>query len=256
MAKRRTRDRLDPYRQKRDFSRTREPAGKRGGRRAVRAKVARYVIQKHAARAEHYDFRLEHDGVLLSWAVPKGPSENPADKRLAVQVEDHPLDYGNFEGTIPKGEYGGGTVMLWDSGHWLADGDVDQALRQGKLAFALDGVRLHGLWALVRLRSRPGDRGRNNWLLIKEKDEYVRTGKLITARETTSVKTGRSMDEIATGNSRVWHSSARRRASGKTAAAKKKTLRKKTAKPAKTKTAAKRRAKTKRSKTKLAKAAR
>lgn len=238
MAKRKTRDRLDPYRQKRDFSRTHEPAGERGGKQP-RAKVSRYVIQKHAARAEHYDFRLEHDGVLLSWAVPKGPSENPQDKRLAVQVEDHPLDYGNFEGTIPKGEYGGGTVMLWDRGRWLAASEVDEALRNGKLAFALDGVRLHGLWALVRLRSRPGDRG-NNWLLIKEKDDYVRTGKLITARETTSVKTGRSMDEIATGNSRVWHSD---KAATAKAAAKKATKKHAPKKATTRKTAARRKGK-------------
>jgi bifunctional non-homologous end joining protein LigD len=220
-------DRLKRYRQKRDFSRTSEPAG--GRAQPARAKVLRYVIQKHAARALHYDFRLEHDGVLLSWAVPKGPSENPADKRLAVQVEDHPLDYGNFEGTIPQGEYGGGTVMLWDRGRWLADGDVDQALRSGKLLFALDGERLHGLWALVRLRPREGDR-RKNWLLIKEKDDYVQTGKLVTARETTSVKTGRSMEEIATGNSRVWHSShgKTRKAAAKKRATKKAAVKKKT----------------------------
>jgi bifunctional non-homologous end joining protein LigD len=231
------RDRLQRYRQKRDFSRTPEPAGGRAAAPAARAKPLRYVIQKHAARALHYDFRLEHDGVLLSWAVPKGPSENPADKRLAVQVEDHPLDYGNFEGTIPEGEYGGGTVMLWDRGRWLADGDVDRSLRDGKLLFALDGERLKGLWALVRLRPREGDR-RKNWLLIKEKDEYVRTGKLVTERETTSVKTGRTMAEIATGNSRVWHSSrgassdeaktATKKRTAKKAAARKTTARKQT----------------------------
>jgi bifunctional non-homologous end joining protein LigD len=222
------RDRLKHYRQKRDFSRTAEPAGESRRARPAHAKALRYVIQKHAARALHYDFRLEHDGVLLSWAVPKGPSENPADKRLAVQVEDHPLDYGNFEGTIPAGEYGGGTVMLWDRGRWLAADDVDEALRKGKLVFALDGERLKGLWALVRLRPRNNERGgerRKNWLLIKEKDDYVRTGKLVTARETTSVKTGRSMDEIATGHSRVWHSD--KTAAGKAAAATK-TARKKT----------------------------
>jgi bifunctional non-homologous end joining protein LigD len=229
------RDRLQHYRQKRDFSRTPEPAGGRGGAPAARAKPLRYVIQKHVARALHYDFRLEHDGVLLSWAVPKGPSENPADKRLAVQVEDHPLDYGNFEGTIPEGEYGGGTVMLWDRGRWLADGDVDRSLRDGKLLFALDGERLKGLWALVRLRPRHNERGlrphggdrRKNWLLIKEKDEYVNTGKLVTERETTSVKTGRTMAEIASGNSRVWHSSR-----GASSNATKTTTKKRTAKKA------------------------
>jgi bifunctional non-homologous end joining protein LigD len=187
--------------------------------------------------------------------VPKGPSENPADKRLAVQVEDHPLDYGNFEGTIPAGEYGGGTVMLWDRGRWLADGDVDRSLRDGKLLFALDGERLKGLWALVRLRPREGDR-RKNWLLIKEKDEYVRTGKLVTERETTSVKTGRSMAEIASGNSRVWHSSrgassdetktATKKRTAKKAGARKTTGRKTAAKKAAKKKTARRAARARR----------
>jgi bifunctional non-homologous end joining protein LigD len=195
------RDRLTKYRSKRDFKKTREPEGapRRSGRKL------RYLIQKHAARREHYDFRLEWDGALLSWAVPKGPSENPDDKRLAVHVEDHPVEYGSFEGTIPKGEYGGGTVMLWDRGTWSPDGDVDAGLEKGKLSFELRGKRLQGHWALVRLRARSKN-DKDNWLLIKEIDDYVhRKGKPIVERETTSVTTGRTMDKIAKG-AKVWHS--------------------------------------------------
>jgi bifunctional non-homologous end joining protein LigD len=200
-------DRLQQYKAKRDFSRTPEPAGKarKSGRKL------RYLIQKHDASRLHYDFRLEWNGTLMSWAVPKGPSENPNDKRLAVHVEDHPVEYGDFEGTIPDDEYGGGTVMLWDSGSWEPQEgvDVDEGLAKGKLAFLLHGKRLNGKWALVRLRARKkGDK--DNWLLIKELDDYVRrSGKLITDREATSVKSGRSMDEIAggkKGRKQVWHS--------------------------------------------------
>lgn len=195
---------LREYHAKRDFARTAEPKGAVG--KAKTSKL-RYLIQKHAARALHYDFRLEWNGVLLSWAVPKGPSENPDDKRLAVRTEDHPLDYGNFEGTIPEGEYGGGTVMLWDSGTWEPqEPDVDAQLAKGKLAFILHGKRLHGKWALVKLRKRsPKDKG-NNWLLIKELDDYMRRGgRPSVETETTSVKSGRSMDEIAQGRA-VWQS--------------------------------------------------
>jgi bifunctional non-homologous end joining protein LigD len=207
MAKR---DRLTNYRSKRDFKKTHEPEG--APRRA--GKKLRYLIQKHAARREHYDFRLEWDGALLSWAVPKGPSENPDDKRLAVHVEDHPVEYGSFEGTIPQGEYGGGTVMLWDRGTWAPDGDVDAGLEKGKLSFELFGERLHGHWALVRLRAR-SKKDKDNWLLIKELDEHAqRKGKLIVARETTSVTTGRTMDEIAKG-SKVWHSNKPKAAKAK-----------------------------------------
>ena len=135
----------------------------------------RYLIQKHDASRLHYDFRIEWNGTLMSWAVPKGPSENPNDKRLAVHVEDHPVEYGNFEGTIPQDEYGGGTVMLWDTGTWEPqDGvDVDEGLRKGKLAFLLHGKRLQGKWALVRLRARSKN-DKDNWLLIKELDDHVR----------------------------------------------------------------------------------
>ncbi len=185
------RDRLRAYREKRDFARTPEPAG---ARRKSGHKL-RYLIQKHAARRLHFDFRLEHDGALLSWAVPRGPSLNPADKRLAVRTEDHPLAYARFEGTIPEGQYGGGTVMLWDEGTWEPDGDPDQGLKKGKLSFELYGERLTGGWALVRLRS---GKGKQNWLLIKERDAAARAEKRpLIERATTSVKSGRTMEEIA-----------------------------------------------------------
>jgi bifunctional non-homologous end joining protein LigD len=187
-------------------------------------KARRYLIQKHAASRLHYDFRLEHNGVLLSWACPKGPSLNTADKRLAVHVEDHPVDYGDFEGTIPRGQYGGGTVMLWDEGTWEPqDGvDVDEALAKGKLAFILHGKRLKGKWALVHMRARrPGDRGRENWLLIKEHDAEEREdGEALIENETTSVKTGRTMEEIAQGSD-VWQSNRAERESKPTRIGKK-----------------------------------
>ena len=165
-------NKLAKYRSKRDFEKTQEPSGATAVRKA---EYPRFVIQKHDASRLHYDLRLEHDGVFKSWAVTKGPSLNPKDKRLAVEVEDHPLDYGDFEGTIPKGEYGGGTVMLWDRGFWLPEGtdDVDAALRKGELKFVLAGDKLQGGWVLVRLKNdRDGSGKRNNWLLIKHKDEW------------------------------------------------------------------------------------
>jgi bifunctional non-homologous end joining protein LigD len=196
-------DRLKEYRAKRDFSRTPEPAPKRP--KKSKGKL-RYLIQKHDARQLHYDFRLEHKGALLSWAIPKGPSLNPGDKRLAVRVEDHPLEYGEFEGTIPEGEYGAGTVMLWDRGSWEPRLDVDAGLKAGQLKFNLYGKRLKGGWALVRLKGRKGDRGRENWLLIKERDDIARDDKRpLIEREKTSVKSGREMREIARGR-KVWHS--------------------------------------------------
>jgi bifunctional non-homologous end joining protein LigD len=198
-------DRLKRYREKRDFTRTREPEGAK----AKSGKKLSYVIQKHAARRLHYDFRLEWKGALMSWAVPKGPSENPNDKRLAVHVEDHPVKYGNFEGTIPKGEYGGGTVMLWDRGWWEPHENPDIAMKKGKLGFTLHGKRLKGNWALVRLRAR-SKKDKDNWLLIKEKDEVARSkGKLSTELETESVATGREMEEIAEGK-KVWRSNRRK----------------------------------------------
>jgi bifunctional non-homologous end joining protein LigD len=198
---------LKEYRRKRDFSRTQEPMG--GKPRA--AKKLAFVIQKHAASHLHYDLRLELDGVMKSWAVPKGPSLDPAVRRLAMQVEDHPIEYNKFEGTIPAGEYGGGTVMLWDRGTYTYGGsntDAIEGLRvgyaKGDLKFVLDGKRLKGSWVLVRMRrDQPG---KAQWLLIKHRDEFAVSGSDITAEVVTSVATGRTMDEIASGKSRVWHS--------------------------------------------------
>ena len=198
-------DRLTRYREKRDFTKTGEPAGEVGGARAGR----RYLIQKHDATRLHFDFRLEHDGVLLSWAVTRGPSFDPAEKRLAVHVEDHPLDYGDFEGTIPEANYGGGTVMLWDEGTWEPVGDADEGLAKGDLKFILHGARLRGKWVLVRMHgSKHGKYARENrrakhenWLLIKEKDKYAEVEKTpIIERALTSVRSGRTMEEIAAGN--------------------------------------------------------
>ena len=162
---------LSLYRQKRDFTKTAEP---RGSAKVTTAEYPRFVIQKHAATRLHYDLRLEVEGVFKSWAVTKGFSLDPKDKRLAVETEDHPLDYGDFEGTIPKGEYGGGTVMLWDRGLWAADGDPVKALRKGELKFTLVGEKLQGSWVLVRLRHDKTRGKSNHWLLIKRHDGYQR----------------------------------------------------------------------------------
>jgi len=187
---------LEEYSRKRDFKKTPEPPP---GRIKARHKELSYLIQKHNATRLHYDFRLELDGVLLSWAVTKGPSLNPTDKRLAVRTEDHPLSYGTFEGTIPQGEYGGGTVMMWDEGTWEPKGDPRAGLEKGHLSFVLHGERLKGGWGLVRMR---GDGKRENWLLIKENDAEARkngaNGKFLNDLA-SSVKTGRSMDDIAEG---------------------------------------------------------
>ena len=193
---------LSTYRAKRDFSKTAEPSGSvelaPGDRR-------RFVIQKHAASRLHYDLRLELDGVFKSWAVTRGPSLDPADKRLAVEVEDHPLDYGDFEGTIPKGQYGGGTVQLWDRGFWEPDGgrSPEDALASGDFKFVLDGHRLHGRWVLVRMKHDRGGGKRTNWLLIKHRDEYARDGdgEAVLA-EDRSVASGRPMAAIAAGKGR------------------------------------------------------
>jgi bifunctional non-homologous end joining protein LigD len=196
---------LSKYRAKRDFKKTAEPSGARA---VAAANALRFVIQKHAARRLHYDLRLELGGVFKSWAVTKGPSLDPSDKRLAVEVEDHPLDYGDFEGTIPTGEYGGGTVQLWDRGYWVPEGEEipEQALQFGDLKFILEGDRLHGSWVLVRMKNdRYGGNGkRTNWLLIKHRDEFARPGEHdeILA-EDRSVASGRSMAEIAAGKGRA-----------------------------------------------------
>ncbi|MFI4904546.1 MAG: non-homologous end-joining DNA ligase, partial [Burkholderiales bacterium] len=200
---------LARYQQKRDFRVTPEPKG-RVGRRKERDLA--FVIQKHAASHLHYDFRLELNGVLLSWAVPKGPSLDPADRRLAMHVEDHPLEYGGFEGTIPPRQYGAGTVMLWDRGHWIPQGDPVDGYARGRLKFELVGEKLKGGYMLVR--SQPGryggkyggKRAGDVWFLIKERDAYARPGVSIVDAEPDSVSSGRSLDEIAAGRSRVWHS--------------------------------------------------
>ncbi|RKF12709.1 DNA ligase D [Roseovarius spongiae] len=187
-------DKLAEYNARRDFGQTDEPEGRAG---AARAGGLSFVVQKHAASRLHYDFRLEWDGTLLSWAVTKGPSPDPGEKRLAVRTEDHPLDYGDFEGTIPKGQYGGGTVMLWDRGTWEHGGDVAAGLEKGKLKFTLQGERMKGGWALVRMR---GGEKRENWLLIKERDDYAQDdADALTKGHDRSVKTGRDMDAIAQG---------------------------------------------------------
>src|ERR1700712_3336100 len=159
---------LGTYAAKRDFSITSEPRAD-----AAKGQGHSFVIQKHAARRLHYDFRLELDGVLKSWAVTKGPSLVPGEKRLAVHVEDHPLDYGAFEGTIPDGQYGAGSVMLWDRGTWTPEGDVKKAYAKGHLDFTLQGEKLHGRWHLVRMRGKAGEK-HDNWLLIKSEDDAAR----------------------------------------------------------------------------------
>ncbi|HEX4151592.1 MAG TPA: DNA ligase D [Steroidobacteraceae bacterium] len=194
---------LATYRKKRDFSKTAEPSGER---KSAASERLRFVVQKHAARRLHYDLRLELGGVFKSWAVTRGPSDDPADKRLAVEVEDHPLDYGDFEGTIPAGEYGGGTVQLWDRGYWVPEGSKspEEALRSGELKFTLDGERLHGSWVLVRMKQDRTGGKRTNWLLIKHRDASARAGggtELLA--EDRSIASGRSMSEIAAGKGRA-----------------------------------------------------
>jgi bifunctional non-homologous end joining protein LigD len=202
MARAESGDPLATYKAKRDFGKTPEPAAKR-----ARKKGNSFVIQKHAARRTHFDFRLEHDGVLKSWAVTRGPSLDPSQKRLAVRTEDHPLEYGGFEGVIPKGEYGGGPVMIWDEGTWEPIGDPNEGLKKGDLKFRLHGKRLNGDYVLVRMKKDRTGGKRENWLLIKKRDDYAGDGEEPTEEFDTSVKTGRSMDEIETGaDSAVWSS--------------------------------------------------
>ena len=209
---------LKTYRAKRRFAVTAEPKGK-----IERKRGNAFVIQKHAARRLHYDLRLELDGVMKSWAVTRGPSLIPGDKRLAVQVEDHPIAYNKFEGTIPQGEYGGGTVMIWDRGRWRPEIDPHKGLAKGHLSFTLDGEKLHGGWHLVRMHRRSGEK-RDNWLLIKQHDDAARSSRDedILEEEPLSAVTGRTMDEIANGPKREWRTN--RTNSSKSAQASKKTI--------------------------------
>ncbi len=194
---------IDTYNRKRDFSKTKEPRG-----RTLKGSGDSFVVQKHEASRLHWDFRLELDGVLKSWAVPKGPSIDPGDKRLAMRTEDHPLDYGTFEGTIPAGEYGGGTVMLWDKGHWIPQPGKDprKTIEEGHLHFTLEGERMKGEWVLFRLNPRPGERG-EPWMLKKVSDGHADPdkGDELVDDCVTSVTTGRTMAEIAAGED-VWRS--------------------------------------------------
>lgn len=191
---------LSTYRSKRDFTKTAEPSGTLPVKSSKRL---RYVIQKHAATRLHFDLRLELDGVFKSWAVTRGPSLDPKDKRLAVEVEDHPLDYGDFEGTIPKGQYGGGTVQLWDRGYWAPLGDLspEEQLKKGELKFVVEGERLHGSYVLVRMKGDRYGGKRTNWLLIKHRDDYAKDAAATDEmmEEDRSVASARSMDEIAAG---------------------------------------------------------
>ncbi len=202
---------LEKYQAKRDFKATPEPSGdtRKSGRRRKQSKLA-FVIQKHAASRLHYDFRLEWDGVLKSWAVAKGPSYFPGDKRLAIQVEDHPLEYGGFEGVIPKGQYGGGTVMLWDRGTWEPLGDPTEGLRKGSLKFVLHGEKLHGHWALIRMGGKFANQSKPSWLLIKEHDREAHTADDIAITESApdSVLSGRDMNAIAKAQDAVWNPKA------------------------------------------------
>ena len=206
------REQLTEYRRKRDFTKTAEPAG---GEKARSGGKLVFVIQKHAATRLHFDLRLELDGVMKSWAVPRGPSPDPADKRLAVQVEDHPMEYNEFEGTIPRGEYGGGSVMLWDRGWYEAEdkgAGVDglrEGHRKGDLKVVFHGKRMKGGWVLVRTRGY-GDDGKPSWLLIKHRDKHAVNGGDLVETHVTSVTTGRTMEEIGGATKpRVWHSRPR-----------------------------------------------
>lgn len=185
---------LDRYREKRNFLRTTEPEGKVSGNKKGASLI--FVVQKHRASQLHYDFRLEWNGALVSWAVPKGPSLDPSVKRLAMKVEDHPIEYAKFEGVIPAGEYGGGTVMVWDSGTWLPEGKgVDLSLQQGELKFVLQGKKLRGSWVLVKTRGYGSDTDKS-WLLIKHRDEFASTEDIGTQQPRSAVS-NRLLAEIA-----------------------------------------------------------
>jgi bifunctional non-homologous end joining protein LigD len=187
---------LNEYRKKRDFKVSPEPSGDKTAPKAPKSSLI-YVIQKHRASHLHYDFRLEYRGALLSWAIPKGPSLDPSVKRLAMRVEDHPIEYANFEGVIPEGEYGGGTVMIWDQGTWTPESpDVDAALEKGDLKFTLHGKKLKGSWVLVRTRGY-GSSSKTSWLLIKHRDEFARSGVDMTQEMPRSAVSNRLLAEIA-----------------------------------------------------------
>ena len=194
---------LAEYHRKRDFKKTPEPKGEER-----KSPGRSFVVQKHAASRLHYDFRLEMEGVLKSWAVPKGPCLDPAQKRLAMMTEDHPVDYGDFEGIIPEGEYGGGTVLLWDQGTWEAIGDPHKDLRAGRLKFKLHGSKLCGGWMLVRTKGRDARDSERSWLLFKERDEEAKplAEYDITVERPESVTTGRDLETIAGDQDRVWRS--------------------------------------------------
>jgi len=197
---------LAEYKRKRDFTKTAEPEGKATRRRSTRG--LRFVIQKQAASHLHFDFRLELDGVMKSWAVPKGPSYDPSVRRLAMEVEDHPIEYNAFEGTIPKGEYGGGTVMLWDRGTYEPEGGggadaLREGYERGDLKIVMHGKRMKGGWVLVRMRR---EAGRAQWLLIKHRDELADPDYDVVEEAVTSVASGRTMEEIASRKGRVWRS--------------------------------------------------
>jgi bifunctional non-homologous end joining protein LigD len=209
------REQLTEYRKKRDFRKTDEPSGERPAADEdanEKAGKLKFVIQKHDASHLHYDLRLELDGVMKSWAVPKGPSPDPKIKRLAMQVEDHPMEYNSFEGTIPEGEYGGGTVMLWDNGWYEpekggGEAGVRDGLKKGDLKLVFHGKRIKGSYVLVRTRGFGSGSSKPSWLLIKHKDEYVEKGDALVERFTTSVTTKRTMEQIGgSAKKKVWHS--------------------------------------------------
>jgi bifunctional non-homologous end joining protein LigD len=195
---------LAKYQEMRDFSQTGEPSGKDA--KVVPSKALRFVIQKHAASHLHFDLRLEYEGTFRSWAVPKAPSLDPKDRRMAMEVEDHPLDYGDFEGTIPKGQYGGGTVMLWDRGYWAPEKgfeNIGQALAKGELKFVMEGERMHGSWVIVRLKNDKPGKPKNAWLLIKHRDDGAVEGNVTgPTDDDTSIASGRTMVEITNGKGR------------------------------------------------------
>ena len=193
LARSRTEDSLERYREKRDFSKTREPPGGK-----VAPGTSLFVVQKHAARRLHYDLRLQFGDALKSWAVPNGPSLDPKARRLAVHVEDHPLEYVDFEAQIPKGQYGAGGMIVWDRGTWIPMGDPEEGYRKGSLKFRLDGEKLGGGWTLVRLKPKEGERG-DNWLLIKERDPFARPGSdaAILEERPESVISGRRVEQLA-----------------------------------------------------------